>query len=433
MKTRIFLFQLFFFTISTTFSQSYQPLDTADFAKRNEFIKKLAIKKESVTKKVKAKYQGETATEMNKFYDDYYKDFEKDINDKNYTFNSSFDNRLNAIVKHLKTSNTTIPDNLYILIAKDNAPNAYCLSDGTFVVNMGLFNWIDNEQQMAGILSHEIAHNLLEHAEKMIVQHVLFNKSDKNTYANINKLTSNKSKVAFNIVKNRVYKNSEAKRKQETEADSLGYILYKNADYPPSEYINALKNIQNFDSISPRKLNIETYKLLYNLPEQPYREEWMKEEDFSLYNYNLYKDKLNKDSLSSHPETTQRIDFLQQYFSELVVEKPIIAPDNDFEELQLTARKEIVPNLYYSEDFGIGIYVAMQFLQDREDESYYKMWLGKLFQKIYEARKNYNLNRYLDTVNPKKQSESYRQFLNFMWNLNVDEIQKIADFYQKNQ
>jgi uncharacterized protein YaaN involved in tellurite resistance len=44
--------------------------------------------------------------------------------------------------------------------------------------------------------------------------------------------------------------------------------------------------------------------------------------------------------------------------------------------------------------------------------------------------KNYNLNRYLDRVDPKNQSESYQQFLNFMWNLSLDEIKNIADYYQ---
>ncbi|MCB0472128.1 MAG: peptidase M48, partial [Flavobacteriaceae bacterium] len=81
--------------------------------------------------------------------------------------------------------------------------------------------------------------------------------------------------------------------------------------------------------------------------------------------------------------------------------------------------------------YGLGIYAAMQFLQDKKKEAYTKFWLGKMFEKIYEARKNYNLNRYLDRVKPKDQSESYQQFLNFMWNLKLDEIKHIADHYLK--
>ena len=93
---------------------------------------------------------------------------------------------------------------------------------------------------------------------------------------------------------------------------------------------------------------------------------------------------------------------------------------------------EVLPNFYQSEDYGVGIYSALQFLQKEDpDIDYYKYWLGKNFEKIYEARKNYKLNRYLDRVDPKNQSESYQQFLNFMWNLSLDDIKYITEFYNK--
>ncbi len=69
--------------------------------------------------------------------------------------------------------------------------------------------------------------------------------------------------------------------------------------------------------------------------------------------------------------------------------------------------------------------------KDSENNEFFKEWLGKSFQKIYEARKNYTLNRYLERISPKEQSESYQQFLSFMWNLKLDEIKQIADFYTK--
>jgi hypothetical protein len=117
-------------------------------------------------------------------------------------------------------------------------------------------------------------------------------------------------------------------------------------------------------------------------------------------------------------------------FTELKTSAEPEKASETFTTLKKMARMEILPNYFHSEDYGLGIYVAMQFLQDGEEEKYYKGWLGKCFSKIYEARKNYNLNRYLDRIEPKNQSESYQQFLNFMWNLSLDDIKNIADFYQ---
>jgi len=97
------------------------------------------------------------------------------------------------------------------------------------------------------------------------------------------------------------------------------------------------------------------------------------------------------------------------------------------------AEYEIVPNLYFSENYGVAVYFCLHQIQHEKDVLYYKSWLGKCFKKIYEARKNYTLNRYLERVEPKEHSESYQQFLSFMWNLNLNDLKEIAEFYNQAQ
>jgi hypothetical protein len=43
----------------------------------------------------------------------------------------------------------------------------------------------------------------------------------------------------------------------------------------------------------------------------------MRLDDYSMYDYSQYKEKMNKDSLSSHPETNDRIARLEKNFPEL--------------------------------------------------------------------------------------------------------------------
>jgi hypothetical protein len=50
---------------------------------------------------------------------------------------------------------------------------------------------------------------------------------------------------------------------------------------------------------------------------------------------------------------------------------------------------------------------------------------------MYEAKKEYKFNRYVEQLAPKDQSKSYFQFLNFLWNLNLEEYKNIADYYTK--
>ena len=179
------------------------------------------------------------------------------------------------LLAELKKNNPQIPQNLKVLIAKDNMPNAFCLPDGTFIINMGLFNWMENKDQVAGVICHEIAHNVLEHSLKMLIAQINEDTSDKETLANIKTLSINKTETAFEIFKNRVYKKGIEKRHHEMQADSLGYALYKNSGFKKIEFLNALKNLNDFDSISPRELKTETYKSLFDVPNHPFKEKWM--------------------------------------------------------------------------------------------------------------------------------------------------------------
>jgi len=411
-------------------SQLYKPLDTADYVQRKEFAKNYIANNEVLIKDLKTKYSGKAGSELSKIYKELGTDFESQVKNKDFTFNSVFDAKVKSLIERLRKNNSQIPQNLKILIAKNNTPNAYCFADGTFVINMGLFNWLNNDDQLASVISHELGHKITQHTLKTFLNMINQDQMDKLVVQDIKSTKINRNQRAFDVLKNRIYQKGAKNRKQEMEADSLGYVVFKNSDFKNTEFINALKRLEDFDTISPRPLKVETYKKFFNLPKQEFKDKWLAKEDFSLYNYNHFNEKLNKDSLKSHPEVMRRINNLKKIFPELKTDVADEKASESYATLEKIAKMETLPNFYHSEDYGLGIYTSLQFLQDGEEEQYYRSWLGKCFYKIYEARKNYNLNRYLDRVDPKNQSESYQQFLNFMWNLSLDEIKNIADYYK---
>ena len=75
------------------------------------------------------------------------------------------------------------------------------------------------------------------------------------------------------------------------------------------------------------------------------------------------------------------------------------------------------------------MYLCLLHLKEDGDDPFYRERMGGFFQKIVQARKDYTLNRYLERVSPKDQSDSYITFLNFMWNLSLKELSYIADYY----
>lgn len=97
----------------------------------------------------------------------------------------------------------------YIVI-EDNQINAFCLPGGKVVVLSGLMRLVKNDDQLATVIAHEIAHVLAHHANERIARERTVH----------NGLLS----LAYN-------------REQESEADHIGVFLMTFADYDPDQAI----------------------------------------------------------------------------------------------------------------------------------------------------------------------------------------------------
>lgn len=433
-KLKVFFIALMLQT-TLLFSQNYTPIDTTSNVNRDLFIKDFKTRTALFLGKIKTEFDSKTAKYIITNYSEFSNDFSNEIKKGKFIFEDEMTNYAYSIYSKIASANPQLnnPD-IKILISKDHSLNAYCIPDGTFVLNLGLFYWLDTEDQIAGVLSHELAHKLLEHSLKK--QQRLFTES-KNIKQKISSLKREKFKVADKLlllVKDHLYENGEKSKKQEFEADSLGYLLYRNTNFSKSEYVATLKLMHRYDSIKPAGLKQDVYKKYFNLPNQPFNEKWLLKEDFSSYDYSKFNETIDKDSIASHPETQERITKLNVLFPETNLKlNPHQTLNENFKRIKRVSYMETIPNLYFNEDYGLAIYVSLLYLErDNANEVYFKEWLGKSFRKILEARKKYTLNRYLDKIIPNQQSESYQQFLSFIWNLNINEIQEIANFYSPN-
>lgn len=429
------LYSLFFtlFGFSVAIAQAYKPIDTADNALRKENALRFEQRTKEYLTFVKDQYSGKVSSKIAEDFKGFSKDFVKEINDGNFVFDKRLNDYAQGILTNLRKNDKDVPSNIDILIAKTNSLNAYCFPNNTFVLNMGLFYWLENEEQVAAVLSHELAHKILEHSTKTKKKKIedADSSQSERELRTLSKTKYGKSDQAFQLYKAKLYTTQEESRRHEFEADSLGYEIYRKSNYSKSEFVNALNLMVRYDTIKPKGLKIDIYKKMFDLPNQKFDDKWLLKEDFSKYNYALFKERIDKDSISSHPETADRISKIKTLFPEIKVEE-MHKPSKEFEEISDIAGLEIVPNFYGNESYGDAIYVCLLFLQsDTKYQDYYKKWMGSCFQKIYEGRKNYTLNRYLDRIDPKEQSESYQQFLCFAWNLRLNEIKEIADYYSK--
>lgn len=339
--------------------------------------------------------------------------------------------KVDYILKEIKEKNPNVPANVQVLIMRDNQPNAHTVGDNVLFVDMGLFYYMQSDDQVACVLAHEIGHGLLNHS----IQAITYNyERDKESVADVRAVRERevkKADYAFKLLKESLYNEQGIRRRHEMEADSVAYMLIKNTRYNKHALPQVLNVMAKYDSVVRDDLRLSAYHDFFDLPDQKFDSSWLEMEDFSSYNYESYTPDFDEDSLSSHPEVAERIEYLGRIFPELKNAKNKTANKSAgaFKEIQQAAEKERIPNLYHDERYGEAVYMALLYLQDNPEDQFYKEWLGINLEKLYAARKDYQLNKYLDRVDPKDQRKSYVRYLNFMWNLSLEELKQIADYY----
>lgn len=122
------------------------------------------------------------------------------------------------------------------LLADPNVVNAFALPGGQTFITYALFNELENEDQLAGVMGHEIGHVIERHgAERMaktgfirgIINSVMIGSGGDATMAQI-----------ANVVGN--YANMKYGRDQELESDNWGVKLMIESGYDPEALIGVM-------------------------------------------------------------------------------------------------------------------------------------------------------------------------------------------------
>jgi len=131
--------------------------------------------------------------------------------------------------------------NLRFYVARLPSVNAVCFADGSIMVNVGLLARMRNEEELAFVLAHEIAHYEQAHSlqvlgEDLKAREALRRKDVKNGAGQ--GLTA---EDALNYQLNR----HSFSRQQEMEADSMGYALARSAGMDLQAAVQALERLHS--------------------------------------------------------------------------------------------------------------------------------------------------------------------------------------------
>lgn len=323
--------------------------------------------------------------------------------------------------------------NPLLLIGRDPYPNAYCTGDGILIFNLELLSRLDNDSQVAFVISHELAHQKLDHVNHTIRKNIeqLNAKSTKKEIRQIANQEYNQFQALAEFMRKKMFAQRYHRREHESEADALGVEYLKNTKYHTDGATECLVNLDKIntkDSITPIDL-----KQHFNLTAYPFKDKWLQKEDvFKFSDSDEWLD-WESDSLKTHPDCMVRKEKLEV----ILADYPNTGKQLQFEEvgqfelLQKRSEFEKIEACFHFGDIGMTLYYTLTLIKKYPDESYLHGMVGRIFYEIYHSQKEHKLSTIAEHSNPNYQ-DAYNQILDFIHNMRLSEIGKLGFYYTQN-
>lgn len=285
------------------------------------------------------------------------------IEDSVFVFHKEYDTFLANILDEVNTANPTLKSKDYKFFFNRMAtPNAACFGNEVFMLNTGLFHFLENEDEFAFIVCHEIAHQVLNHVDNNIKQYVntVNSKEVKRKIKDVQLTIYGRNKAGMKLVKNLTFNFLEYSRKLELEADSLGFALYKKTKYNKKAAITALEKLKSSDeALFETKIKLDS---LLHFNKYSFKEYWLEAEE-SMFKIDEKQDDYawNKDSLKSHPDIEERIAVFKNKILDTVSKENI-----SFKEIKEFAKYQQINSLLDFNQIDIAVYFLLKEIQSNK-------------------------------------------------------------------
>lgn len=137
-----------------------------------------------------------------------------------------------------------------ISVLKSEIPNAFSLPGGRTFITRGLIELLDDDDEIAGVIGHELAHTVLSHGSKafgrdlgmILFLDFLVDKVEPHQRKDAAELAS----LSYALV------STGYSRQAENEADELGFLFAARAGYDPMGLADALEKIEAWQRQQPK-------------------------------------------------------------------------------------------------------------------------------------------------------------------------------------
>lgn len=423
-----FTFLLFFISIFCFSQKNKVFIDTTnhDFRKATEvfYADKVSKTKKFIESIQERKIRKHVDANYKEFTDEFFEKIKKGrfINDSRY------DKLSLELLSIIQKANPEIP-NIKVLFSLGNTANAYNFGDEIVVIYAKLLQKLDNKNQLAFILCHEIGHQMLLHTKKRMIANAenSFSEKVRATSKAIAKQKYNQGELAREATKKIVYGNAAQHRKTEIQADSIGLVFYKKA-FPNAKH-DALTTLELLDKMDIAKDSLvpADFERFFGSAKQPFKPEWVNNNELKNYQYQKEIKFFAIDSLKTHPDCADRIAILKKF--DVNISKTASVKKTDYQDFKNQTRYDELIGLHFLKLYGDSLYETLLLLKINPNDVFLKKMVYENLRKLQDAQKTYTLAKCLDTIDP-KYYDSYNLYLFFIRQLRKTELENIIEIYK---
>ena len=316
--------------------------------------------------------------------------------------------------------------NPIFLINHEPYAQAITYMNGVFEVSIGLFSLIENKDQLAFVLAHELVHNVEYHVANAVFE-VYESDIEKSIISEFARISNgNGTLEGLQAIQAKSYNIFKFSRSNEIIADTLGLAYMSKAGFDVKEAQPILRAMgyrymESDDSVE--HLLDQLFRKQY-----PLKAFWL---DKGLNIYTRKPDVLfvfDTDSISTHPELEIRIQTLIESIGSTYSKSLTLDTIEDLERL-----KNVIDGAYSSKQYDVCLYLAL-FLLSRDtlqvkNDGFLVSTICKVFLGLHKAKyDNLISNHFSMYVNryTVDYTNDLRQINWFLHNLTLEELAEVG-------
>jgi hypothetical protein len=322
-------------------------------------------------------------------------------------FNDPVSSYVNKVADKLLAESPDIRNRLRIYTLKSTAVNAFATNNGIIFINLGLIAQLEDEAQLAYILSHELTHYTRKHVITEYVEKQNI-KRGRGAYRDLS-------------LEERYIARNNYSKELESEADLIGFNIYLKSGYRPKSVMGVFDVLQYaylpFDDEVFEKSFFENSDLVF--PEAYFLAETAA----------IKPDEDEDDSKSTHPSTAKRRAVIGERLKNVSDsgKTAYLVGKEEFLNVRKIARYEMARLYVLNRKYEQAIYHTYLLLKKDPDSKYLKTIMAEA---LYGLSKYYNHGEYSEVHTAYSEVEGQsQQVYHFFEKIDKAELNVLAVQY----